>query len=173
MVKKLKKYAIKNSKKAFTLIELVVVIAVLAVVAAIAVPMIMGIMASATSASGEEQARMLNEKCKTMYSEIRLGTINNTDSKNADGSAVNYAEAKNASLGDRVAAADNATIANVKSYNGLNSINCNDFYYCNNTSGSSKYSVGTIYYSEDGSFPDSVGCSFIKTNDNLTLGYLY
>ena len=173
MVKILKKYALKSSKKAFTLVELVVVIAVLAIIAAIAVPILMGIVASATSASGDEQARMLNEKCKTMYSEVRLGTINNTDSKNADGSAVNYAEPKNASIGDRVAAADNVTIANVKSYNGLNSINCDDFYYCTHTSGSSQYSVGTIYYSEDGSFPDSVGCSFIKTHDNLTLGYLY
>lgn len=173
MVKTLKKYAVKNSKKAFTLVELVVVIAVLAIIAAIAVPILMGIVASATGSSGDEQARMLNEKCKTMYSEVRLGTINNTDSKNADGSVVDYAEPKNSRLSDRVAAADNVTIKNVKAYNGLYSINCDNFYYCNHASSSSQYSIGTIYYSEDGSFPDSVGCSFIKTNDNLTLGYLY
>lgn len=173
MVNTLKKYTVKNSKKAFTLVELVVVIAVLAIVAAIAVPLFMGIMASATDASGDEQARMLNEKCKIMYSEVRLGTINNTDSKNADGSDVTYAEPKSASLNDRIAAADNVTIANVKLYNGLKSINCDNFYYCNHTSDSTKYSVGTIYYSEDGNFPDSAGCKFVKTTDTLTLGYLY
>lgn len=172
-MKSMKKYAVKNSKKAFTLVELVVVIAVLAIIAAIAIPMVIGIMASATDASGDEQARMLNEKCKVMYSEIRLGTINNTDSKNADGSAVTYAETKNANLSSKVSAADNATIANVKAYNGLKSINCDNFYYCtrSTTQNGNQYSKGEIYYTDDGNLPNNA--DFAKVNDTLALGYLY
>lgn len=166
-------HAMKNSKKAFTLVELVVVIAVLAVVAAIAIPTVTGIIASATESSGDEQARMLNEKCQLVHAEIKLGTINNTDSKNADGSAITYAGTKNASYSARTLAANKATVADVKEYAGLKSINCSNFYYCLAASSTSQYTKGTIYYSEDGRFPSAAGCGFARLADTTTLGILY
>lgn len=166
------KAAVKNSKRAFTLVELVVVIAVLAIVAGIAVPTVAALVGSANKSSGEEQARMLNENCQLVYSEVKLGTINNTESKNSDGSAVTFAEPKNSNYSARNTAANTATIANVKSYAGLQSINCDNFYYCSSALGTVQYSKGTIYYTEDGNLPNVAGCSFIKLNDSTVLGTL-
>ena len=50
----------KQSKKGFTLVELVVVIAILAILAAIAIPAVIGIINSATQFSGESEAATLN-----------------------------------------------------------------------------------------------------------------
>ena len=50
----------KQSKKGFTLVELVVVIAILAILAAIAIPAVIGIINSATQSGGASDASTLN-----------------------------------------------------------------------------------------------------------------
>lgn len=89
---------VKANKRGFTLVELVVVIAILAIIAAIAIPCLINIIDSTTASSGEAQAQTLNQECQNAYNEIKAGTINNTMSKNADGTAVSFAAIKIAEL---------------------------------------------------------------------------
>ena len=109
----------KQSKKGFTLVELVVVIAILGILAAIAIPAVVGIINSASTSQGESDASTLNSACKTLYAGIQSGTVNNDTSKDAQGTAVTYAAAKGASQSVRQAAADAATIRNAADYSGL------------------------------------------------------
>ena len=89
---------VKANKRGFTLVELVVVIAILAIIAAIAIPCLINIIDSTTASSGEAQAQTLNQECQNAYNEIKAGTINNTMSKNADGTAVSFAAIKNSGI---------------------------------------------------------------------------
>lgn len=89
---------VKANKRGFTLVELVVVIAILAIIAAIAIPCLINILDSTTASSGEAQAQTLNQVCQNAYNEIKAGTINNTMSKNADGTAVSFAAIKNSGI---------------------------------------------------------------------------
>lgn len=120
---------VKANKRGFTLVELVVVIAILAIIAAIAIPCLINILDSTTASSGEAQAQTLNQVCQNAYNEIKAGTINNTMSKNADGTAVSFAAIKNSGITTRKNAARNAKVSDIAKYSGLN-INIGEYYYC-------------------------------------------
>ncbi len=111
---------VKANKRGFTLVELVVVIAILAIIAAIAIPCLINILDSTTASSGEAQAQTLNQVCQNAYNEIKAGTINNTMSKNADGTAVSFAAIKNSGITTRKNAARNAKVSDIAKYSGLN-----------------------------------------------------
>ena len=111
---------VKANKRGFTLVELVVVIAILAIIAAIAIPCLINIIDSTTASSGEAQAQTLNQECQNAYNEIKAGTINNTMSKNADGTAVSFAAIKNSGITTRKNAARNAKVSDIAKYYGLN-----------------------------------------------------
>ncbi len=71
----------KQSKKGFTLVELVVVIAILAILAAIAIPAVVNIINSANTASSQTNAANIDSACKNFYSGVVSGTVNaSTDS---------------------------------------------------------------------------------------------
>lgn len=163
---------VKTNKRGFTLVELVVVIAILAILAAIAIPCIINIIDSATSSSGEEQAQTLNQECQNAYTGIKAGTINNTMSKNADGTAVSFAAIKNSGLSTRKSAAKSATVSDIAKYSGLN-INIGEYYYCTSAKAGSNITTGTIMYSNTGTSPKIDGCTFIQLDDTITLGTLY
>ena len=69
----------KQSKKGFTLVELVVVIAILAILAAIAIPSVIGIINSASNSSGASNASQLDAACKDFYAGVVSGTINESN----------------------------------------------------------------------------------------------
>ena len=127
----------KQSKKGFTLVELVVVIAILAILAAIAIPAVIGIINSASESQGASDASTLNSACKTFYAGVQSGTINST-SKNSDGSDVKTGTVdvpdKGASPSVRQGAAEAATVADAAKYSGLytdkttDNNNLKDFY---------------------------------------------
>ncbi len=64
-----------ESKKGFTLVELVVVIAILAILAAIAIPAVIGIINSANESQKASDAATIDYACKTYYTGIVSGTI--------------------------------------------------------------------------------------------------
>lgn len=68
----------KQSKKGFTLVELVVVIAILAILAAIAIPAVVSIINSANTSSSETNASELDAACKNFYAQVVSGVINET-----------------------------------------------------------------------------------------------
>lgn len=68
----------KQSKKGFTLVELVVVIAILGILAAIAIPAVIGIINSANESQAKTDAATLDAACKDYYAEVVAGTINQT-----------------------------------------------------------------------------------------------
>lgn len=69
----------KNSKKGFTLVELVVVIAILAILAAVAIPMVTGYISSATTSARESDASALNSSAKGLMATIASGTMSDTE----------------------------------------------------------------------------------------------
>ena len=159
----------KQSKKGFTLVELVVVIAILAILAAIAIPAVIGIINSATTSAGESDASTLNNGCKTVYSGVKSGTITNED-KNNDGSAITWAAAKGADNKTRTTAAKAVTVAQVQKYNGT-SLSTNDFYYATSDNDTVHISKGTITF-WDGNGTQPTGADQQLT-DATTLGTLY
>ena len=159
----------KQSKKGFTLVELVVVIAILAILAAVAIPAVIGIINSATTSAGASDASTLNNACKTVYSGVKSGTITNSDKDNA-GTQITWAAAKGASNKDRVAAAKLVTIENVQAYNGT-SLSTDDFYYATSDHTDVHITKGTISY-WDGEGDKPVGCD-AELKDDTTLGTLY
>lgn len=163
---------VKSNRRGFTLIELVVVIAILAILAAIAIPMVVNIINSAINSSGETQAQTLTQECANTYTGIKSGIINNTLSKNADGSDVTFAATQGAGIVTRTSAADNATLADVKKYSGLN-VNLGDYYYCDTTTDGNGIAIGTIVFSETGEEPIIDGCTFQKLDDSVGLGNLF
>lgn len=162
----------KSNKYGFTLVELVVVIAILSILAAIAIPMVVNIINSATSSSGEAQAKTLSEECANTYTGVKSGSINNTISKNSDGSAVEFAADMGAGFAARDFAAENITVADVKKYSGLN-IDISEYYYCKTTTYGNGVAVGTIVYSDTGEEPEIDGCTFEKLDDSIGLGNLF
>ena len=94
----------KQSKKGFTLVELVVVIAILAILAAIAIPAVIGIINSATKSAGASDASTLNNACKTVYAGVKSGSITSQSKDNA-GTNCTWAAAPGASNSDRLKAA--------------------------------------------------------------------
>lgn len=162
----------KSNKHGFTLVELVVVIAILAILAAIAIPMVVNIINSAMSSSGETQARTLSEECANTYTGVKSGVINNTMSKNSDGSSVEFAADMGAGVVVRNSAARNTTLADVKRYSGIN-INLDDYYYCTTITYNNGVNVGTIFYSDTGEEPVVEGCTFARLDDSVGLGNLF
>ena len=144
----------KQSKKGFTLVELVVVIAILAILAAIAIPAVVGIINSATQSAGDSDASTVNNACKTYYAGVKSGTIT-TSSKNADGTTVTAAAAKGASEKAKTTAAKKATVADAQKYSGLNVAYDNLVYYSGATqaSAANKTLGDIIYFAGDGSIP--------------------
>ena len=164
----------KKSKKGFTLVELVVVIAILAILAAIAIPMVVNIINSATQSSGESSAATLSQNAKSLYASIKSGAVNNSDSKNSDGSEVDFAAAKNATASDKTTAAKEATIANVMTYAGLNIDLGSDYWYCTSTTANNGVAVGDIRFTDNGEAPTSPdGCDWAQLTTDSTLGTVY
>jgi len=110
--------------------------------------------------------------CQNAYNEIKAGTINNTMSKNADGTAVSFAAIKNSGITTRKNAARNAKVSDIAKYSGLN-INIGEYYYCASAAIGSGLTIGTIVYSSTGTAPNINGCTFIQLDNTITLGTLY
>lgn len=111
----------KQSKKGFTLVELVVVIAILGILAAIAIPAVIGIISSANESQAKSDASSLNSACKNMYAEVVAGTINasNTGSISTTTPAL---PAANASASDRITKALAMNVTQAMEYAGLTSL---------------------------------------------------
>ena len=137
----------KQSKKGFTLVELVVVIAILAILAAVAIPAVIGIINSATTSAGASDASTLNNACKTVYSGVKSGTITNSDKDNA-GTQIDWAADKGASNTERTTKAKAVKLENVQAYNGT-SLSYDDFYYASKDYSDEHITKGTIVYCDD------------------------
>ena len=159
----------KQSKKGFTLVELVVVIAILAILAAVAIPAVIGIINSATQSAGASDASTLNNACKTVYSGVKSGTITNED-KNNDGTTVNWAAAKGASNKARGDAAKAVTVAQVQKYNGT-SLSYDDLYYASSDHDDVHITKGTIVF-WDGQGTQPTGAD-TQLAEGTSLGDLY
>lgn len=159
----------KQSKKGFTLVELVVVIAILAILAAIAIPAVIGIINSATQSSGESDASTLNNGCKTVYSGVKSGTITTSDT-DAAGAKCSWAADPNASATTRTTKANAVTIENVQAYNGT-AISLDDMYYVTTADPEKNVTVGTVVFSDTGKAPE--GISATKLAKTTTLGTIY
>lgn len=157
----------KQSKKGFTLVELVVVIAILAILAAIAIPAVIGIINSASSSAGESDAATLNSGCKTVYSGVKSGTIVNGD-KDAGGTSITWATEKGASATKRTDAAGKVTIKQVQDYNGT-AIALDDMYYQEVTNTAKSITAGTIIFNDSGTAPQGTK----QVTDNLKMSDLY
>ena len=159
----------KQSKKGFTLVELVVVIAILAILAAIAIPAVIGIINSATTSAGASDASTLNNACKSVYSSVKSGALTNDD-KNNDGSDIDWAAKKGASNKDRTTAAKAVTIAQVQKYNGT-SLAYDDLYYADKDHDDVHITKGTItFWDHNGEQPTGADK---ELTEGTTLGNLY
>lgn len=114
----------KQSKKGFTLVELVVVIAILGILAAIAIPAVIGIISSANESQAKSDASSLNTACKNMYAEIVAGTINASNAGTIQQTGANRPAlpAANASASARVTGALAATVQQAIDYAGLTAL---------------------------------------------------
>ena len=111
----------KQSKKGFTLVELVVVIAILGILAAIAIPAVIGIINSANESQLKTDAATVDAACKDYYAEVVSGTINaaNPGKVTTD---LNNLPAGNAAPGVRKAAALNCTVMGALEYAGVTNL---------------------------------------------------
>jgi prepilin-type N-terminal cleavage/methylation domain-containing protein len=69
----------KNSKKGFTLVELVIVIAVLAIIAAIAIPTVVNVINNANKSTDITNAQSIENAIKTAESEVAANATNSSD----------------------------------------------------------------------------------------------
>ncbi len=69
----------KNSKKGFTLVELVIVIAVLAIIAAIAIPTVVNVINNANKSTDMTNAQSVENAIKTAESEVAANSTNKSD----------------------------------------------------------------------------------------------
>lgn len=141
----------KQSKKGFTLVELVVVIAILGILAAIAIPAVVGIINSANKSSGDSDASTLNNELSTYYAGIKTGSINKNDADKAaaDKAILSKLDA-NSSNTARKTAAKACTVQGCLQYAGLyDSLNAKI------TGGDFVYEKGktTVYYVESDKKP--------------------
>lgn len=139
----------KQSKKGFTLVELVVVIAILAILAAIAIPAVIGIINSATTSGGQSDASTLNNACKEFYAGVTSGTINDNN-KGGVGSTL---PKPSDSTTTRKSIAKSLKVLDAQKYSGL-AIKVEDMYYV--STAFDKYTVGTILFKEDPAITDTV-----------------
>ena len=154
----------KQSKKGFTLVELVVVIAILAILAAIAIPAVIGIINSASKSAGESDASTMNNACKTVYSGVKSGAITDKSKDNA-GNTCDWAAKEGASNSARTTAANAVTMENVQNYNGT-SLAYDDLYYASKDYPEAHITKGTIVFydgDENGDKPTGADTSLEST----------
>ncbi len=152
-----------NSKKGFTLIELVVVIAILAILAAIAVPAVITIVNNASASSQLTEATTIDQCCKTYYEQVKTGMITK-ESFSADQSGDNIPP-KLSSLRNKAVLAKNCTVGGALEYNGLYAKfvgNLDEFAY----DGS-----GNVVAVIDGNVPD--GCTQISADGKTTFSEMH
>lgn len=159
----------KQSKKGFTLVELVVVIAILAILAAIAIPAVIGIINSASNSAGASDASTMNNACKTVYSGVKSGSIT-TKSKDNAGNECTWAAEEGASNSKRTEAAKAVTMAQVQGYNGT-SLSYEDLHYATSDHDEAHITKGTIVF-WDGEGDKPTGADTPLT-DSTKLGDLY
>lgn len=176
----------KQSKKGFTLVELVVVIAILAILAAIAIPAVVSIISSATVSQGQSDASTLNNAVKEFYAGVYSGSINQTSAKDvlkagAKGITANtndYSKlppaGASATVKQKVAGA--CTIQMAQAYSGI-AVPTDDMRYC--TTAVDSITVGTIMYKDDplvtanGGAANEGAKKFTKLTDTTTMKALY
>lgn len=151
----------KQSKKGFTLVELVVVIAILGILAAIAIPAVIGIINSANESQGKTDAASLSNACKTYFAGIVAGQIN----ASAPGKSTDSLPAANASNSVKVSTALNCTVKGACEYNGLTDLKNKVADFVVDTS------TGTIYYTKDGNKPAAATGTFEYGSALSALGY--
>lgn len=134
----------KQSKKGFTLVELVVVIAILGILAAIAIPAVVGIINNAQKSAKETNAAELSNSVKNLYAGVTAGQITTAtpqDERNKLGTS--KLPAPNATVADCKTKANNLNVQDAVDYGGLaskfDSSNISDYVY--------DPLDGTIYYS--------------------------
>lgn len=137
----------KQSKKGFTLVELVVVIAILAILAAIAIPAVVGIIDNATKSSKQSNASALDSACKSLYSGVSAGSINKSSkAQELGGLNTSLLPAATASTSTKRSDAAKLTVWNAIEYAGLvstfNGENVDDYRYNKDD--------GTIIYNAEG-----------------------
>ncbi len=159
----------KQSKKGFTLVELVVVIAILAILAAIAIPAVIGIINSASNSAGASDASTMNNACKTVYSGVKSGSITKKSKDNA-GNECTWAAEEGASNSARTTAAKAVTMAQVQGYNGT-SLSYEDLHYATSDHDDAHITKGTIVF-WDGEGDKPTGADQ-QLADTTTLGDLY
>ena len=143
----------KQSKKGFTLVELVVVIAILGILAAIAIPAVIGIISSANESQAKSDASSVNTACKNMYAEVVAGTVNNANPGSITTDATNL-PAANDPASTRKTKAASLTVQQALEYAGLTTLanKVGDFVYMSNTNTKDT----TIYADVDKSKPSTI-----------------
>jgi len=162
----------KQSKKGFTLVELVVVIAILAILAAIAIPAVVGIIDNATKSAKESNASMLDAAAKKLYAGVSAGSINansnNQELGGLSGSKATKLPPANATTSTKREYANKLTVQDAILYDGLASKftneNPQDYAY-SETDGTIIYTGGNT---STGYKPFTASGGFSgKTLDNL------
>ena len=152
----------RNSKKGFTLVELVVVIAILSIFAAIALATVIMIMDNARDSAAGTDAHTLDAACKSYMAGIYSGSIN--DKEHGKSGQLNL-PSKYASNSLKRNAVKLATVINACEYQDLTSL-IDDIK-------SGKHNIyvydsqGTIYYADDRADLKNY------VSANTTLGDLY
>ena len=153
----------KQSKKGFTLVELVVVIAILGILAAIAIPAVIGIINSANESQAKSDAASVDAACKDYYAEVVAGTINTTHPGKVTSDTL---PAANAQASAKKTTALACTVQGALEYAGLTNLagKVGDFV-ADTTNG------GTIYANVDAGKPATASHT-VGTSDTFTaLGY--
>ena len=110
----------KQSKKGFTLVELVVVIAILAILAAIAIPAVVGIIDNAQTSAKNSNAAGLDGAAKKLYAGVTAGSIHSgTAASELGGLSASKLPAKTASTATMRKTANGLTLQDAIDYGGL------------------------------------------------------
>ena len=110
----------KQSKKGFTLVELVVVIAILAILAAIAIPAVVGIIDNAQTSAKNANAAGLDGAAKKLYAGVTAGSIHQeTPAQERGGLGTADLPAKKATTAVMREKANALTINDAIAYGGL------------------------------------------------------
>ena len=108
----------KQSKKGFTLVELVVVIAILGILAAIAIPAVIGIINSANESQAKSDAASIDAACKNLYAEVVAGTITSDNPGKVSTNKANLTKATDTAT-KKKSAAQACTVQMALEYAGL------------------------------------------------------
>ena len=171
----------KQSKKGFTLVELVVVIAILAILAAIAIPAVVGIIDNAQTSAKNANAAGLDGAAKKLYAGVTAGSIHQeTPAQERGGLGTTDLPKKNDTTANMRSKANALTIDDAINYGGLATT------FANENTGDYVFSTkdGTIVYKSkdiaDGDVGDAAATrsttkKYQKIADNWAtkLGTLY